>query len=329
MIFGRTQGRGMKNRKTKGKESSGPKARKRKVLGRGLDALFPDIGPIDAKVKDYFQCDIDVIRSNRYQPRRKFSEDELAELSRSIKKQGVLQPLLVRKHQTGYELIAGERRLRASKMAGLTQVPVVVKEISDTELLEASIIENIQREDLNPMEEAEAYRRLAEEFNLTQEEIAERVSKSRSAVANFIRLCQLPQTIKDSLAENTLSMGHARALLGADTAVQQNRVFQVVMAKGLSVRETESLVKRLKSEKEKKQAGTPGSDEIYFSTLAEDLSRRFGTKVVIQRKGRKGKVMIDFYSNEDLERLLNLFQKQVLHFISSSMGIISVDSPGH
>jgi ParB family chromosome partitioning protein len=297
----------MKNRKVKGKESSDSREPKKKALGRGLDALFPDIGPIDTKVRDYFQCDIDVIRSNRYQPRRKFSEDELAELSRSIKQQGVLQPLLVRKSNTGYELIAGERRLRASKMAGLSQVPVVVREISETELLEASIIENIQREDLNPMEEAEAYRRLIEDFKLTQEQIAERVSKSRSAVANFIRLCQLPQPIKDSLAENILSMGHARALLGADTAAQQNRAWQIVMSKGLSVRETESLVKRLKSEKKKKQAKTPGSDEIYFNTLAEDLSRRFGTKVSIKRKGQKGKVVIDFYSNDDLDRLLSLF----------------------
>ena len=298
----------MKNRKTKGKESSDSKVHKKKALGRGLDALFPDIGIIETKTRDYFQCDIDVIRPNRYQPRRNFSEDELTELSRSIKKQGVLQPLLVRKNNNGYELIAGERRLRASKMAGLSQVPVVVREISETELLEASIIENIQREDLNPMEEAEAYRRLIEEFKLTQEQVAERVSKSRSAVANFIRLCQLPQPIKDCLAESTLSMGHARALLGADTTAQQNRAWQVVMSKGLSVRETESLVKRLKSEKNKKKKRTPGSDEIYFHTLAEDLSRRFGTKVCIKRKGQKGKVEIDFYSNDDLDRLLNLFQ---------------------
>jgi len=298
----------MKNRKTKGKEISGSKARKKKALGRGLDALFPDIGLVETKARDYFQCDIDVIRPNRYQPRRNFSEDELTELSRSIKKQGVLQPLLVRKNNNGYELIAGERRLRASKMAGLSQVPVVVREISETELLEASIIENIQREDLNPMEEAEAYRRLIEEFKLTQEQLAERVSKSRSAVANFIRLCQLPQPIKDCLAENTLSMGHARALLGADTTAQQSRAWQVVMSKGLSVRETESLVKRLKSEKKKKKKIMPGTDEIYFSTLAEDLSRRFGTKVCIKRKGQKGKIEIDFYSNDDLDRLLNFFQ---------------------
>jgi len=298
----------MKNRKTKGKESSGSKARKKQALGRGLDALFPDIGSIDTKARDYFQCDIDVIRPNRYQPRRKFSEDELTELSKSIKMQGVLQPLLVRKNNNGYELIAGERRLRASKMAGLSQVPVVVREISETELLETSIIENIQREDLNPMEEAEAYRRLIEEFKLTQEQVAERVSKSRPAVANFIRLCQLPQPIKDCLAEKTLSMGHARALLGADTTAQQNRAWQVVMSKELSVRETESLVKRLKSEKRKKKKRISGSDEIYFNTLAEDLSRRFGTKVCIKRKGQKGKVEIDFYSNDDLDRLLNFFQ---------------------
>jgi ParB family chromosome partitioning protein len=298
----------MKKKKVRSKEGSGLKVRKKKALGRGLDALFPDIGLIDTNAGDYFQCDIDVIGPNRYQPRRKFSEGELAELSDSIKKQGLLQPLLVRKNDTGYELIAGERRLRASKMAGLSRVPVVVREISERELLEASLIENIQREDLNPMEQAEAYRRLVEEFKLTQEQVAERVSKSRSAVANFIRLCQLPEPIRESLADNTLSMGHARALLGADTTAQQARAWKLIMSKGLSVRETESLVKRLKAEKKQKKKRIPGSDEIYFNSLAEELSRKFGTRVCIKRKGRKGKVEIDFYSNEDLDRLLNLLQ---------------------
>ena len=282
-------------------------ARKKKVLGRGLDALFPDIDSMDTKARDFFQCDIDVIRPNPYQPRRKFAEEELAALSSSIKEQGILQPLLVRKNSTGYELIAGERRLRASKLAGLSKVPVVVREITDTELLEASIVENIQRENLNPMEEAEAYQRLMNEFKMTQQKVAERVGKSRSAVANFLRLCQLPKPIKDSLMDDRLSMGHARALLGIEPAVQQTKVWQIVMAKGLSVRQTEALVKQMKATPKPKPK-VPGPDESYFNSLADDLARRFGTKVNIKKKGEKGKVEIEFYSNDDLDRLLGLLQ---------------------
>ncbi len=295
----------MKSEKQKTKNNPAPTVGKKQVLGRGLDALFPDIGSMDTKARDYFQCDIDVIRPNPYQPRRKFSEDELMELSNSIKEQGILQPLLVRRNSDGYELIAGERRLRASKIAGLSQVPVVVKEITDTELLEASIVENIQREDLNPMEEAEAYQRLMDEFNMTQQQVAVRISKSRSAVANFLRLCQLPLPIKNSLMDNALSMGHARALLGIENASQQIKVWQMVISKGLSVRQTEALVKKMKS-KPRETVAKP--DEPYFNTLAEDLSRRFGTKVNIKKKGERGKVEIEFYSNEDLDRLLELLQ---------------------
>ncbi|MFH2063767.1 MAG: ParB/RepB/Spo0J family partition protein [Pseudomonadota bacterium] len=295
----------MKHENSKTDDSSISSARKKRVLGRGLDALFPDIGSMDTKARDFFQCDIDVIRPNPYQPRRKFAEEELAALSSSIKEQGILQPLLVRRNSNGYELIAGERRLRASKMAGLSQVPVVVREITDTELLEASIVENIQREDLNPMEEAEAYQRLMDEFKMTQQQVAERVSKSRSAVANFLRLCQLPRPIKESLMENVLSMGHARALLGMENAALQTKVWQTVISKGLSVRQTEALVKKLKSRPREK---SPKPNESYFQTVAEDLSRRFGTKVNIKKNGEKGKVEIEFYSNNDLDRLLELLQ---------------------
>ncbi|RJP81109.1 MAG: ParB/RepB/Spo0J family partition protein [Desulfobacteraceae bacterium] len=295
----------MKHENSKTDDGSISSARKKRVLGRGLDALFPDIGSMDTKARDFFQCDIDVIRPNPYQPRRKFAEEELAALSNSIKEQGILQPLLVRRNSNGYELIAGERRLRASKMAGLSQVPVVVREITDTELLEASIVENIQREDLNPMEEAEAYQRLMDEFKMTQQQVAERVSKSRSAVANFLRLCQLPRQIKDSLMENVLSMGHARALLGMENAVLQTKIWQTVIAKGLSVRQTEALVKKLKSRPREK---SPKPNESYFQTVAEDLSRRFGTKVNIKKNGEKGKVEIEFYSNDDLDRLFGLLQ---------------------
>ncbi|MEJ2168198.1 MAG: ParB/RepB/Spo0J family partition protein, partial [Desulfobacterales bacterium] len=201
---------------------SGAVKRKKMALGKGLGALIPGIEEAEAEKKqDYFYCDIELIRPNRFQPRAAFSENDLQELAESIKNQGVLQPLLVRRDEAGYELIAGERRLRAAKRAGLTQVPVVIKRVDDGKLLEISLVENIQRENLNPVEEAEAYHRLITQLNLTQDQAAARVGKSRSAVANFLRLRQLPQQIKASIIDGTLSMGHARALLGTESSAQQ------------------------------------------------------------------------------------------------------------
>jgi ParB family chromosome partitioning protein len=298
-----------KAKKKKKETGSSSKKPKRMALGKGLDALIPAIEPIEDKPKEYFQCDIELIHPNRYQPRRRFSEDELQEMSRSIKEQGIIQPLLVRKDDNGYELVAGERRLRAAKKAGLSQVPVIVKTVTDTDLLEISIIENIQREDLNPMEEAEAYHMLITEFDLTQDQAAARVGKSRSAVANFLRLRQLPEQIKGSITDGTLSMGHARALLSAATSAQQNAAWRAVVSKGLSVRETESLIRRLKAEKKKPKKPSASSEQRYLLSLADDLSRRFGTQVKIKRRGQKGTVEIRFYNNDDLNRLLNLLKK--------------------
>jgi ParB family chromosome partitioning protein len=275
------------------------------ALGKGLGALIPGIEKEEEARQDFFYCDIDLIRPNRFQPRTTFSEEDLQELADSIKTQGVLQPLLVRKDDTGYELIAGERRLRSSKRAGLTQVPVVIKRVADDKLLEMSLVENIQRENLNPIEEAEAYHRLISQLNLTQDQASARVGKSRSAVANFLRLRQLPDQIKASITDSTLSMGHARALLGAETSAQQLAVWRAVVAKKLSVRETENLVRRLKSEKKKPKVSTNRSEQIYLSGLAEDLSRHLGTKTLIKKNGHKGKVEIEFYSNDDLERLID------------------------
>lgn len=291
------------------KSRSTSTSKKRTALGRGLESLIPSTASVKEEASAYFMCDTDLIRPNRYQPRIQFSEDELAELSASIREQGILQPLLVRQNETGYELIAGERRLRASKMAGLQQVPVVIKSVTDTELLEMSIIENIQREALNPLEEAEAYHRLMAEFGMTQVQTAQRVGKSRSAVANMLRLRQLPEQIKKSIIDNTMSMGHARALLGADTSAQQKTVWKAILSKGLSVRQAESMVKRIKSTKRKKQSTGEGPDNNYFRDLAEELSRRFGTRVQIIRKGKKGKVEIDFYSDDDLDRLLSVLNQ--------------------
>jgi ParB family transcriptional regulator, chromosome partitioning protein len=293
-------------------QSSGEQAvKKRRALGRGLDALIPEMEPNQgaegqAGAKSYLECDIDLIQPNRFQPRTRFAPDELAQLSESIRAQGVLQPLLVRQMEVGYELVAGERRLRAAKMAGLQRIPVVVKNVTDAEMLEMSIVENIQRENLNPIEEAEAYHRLIEESGLTQEQAAGRVGKSRSAVANFLRLRQLPDPIKNSITEGQLSMGHARALLASDTPAQQNAAWRAIVRKGLSVRQTEELVKRLRDAAETVERKKSSSEDRHLAGIADQLSRRFGTRVEIKRRGKKGKLEIEFYSNEDLNRLLEL-----------------------
>ncbi len=300
----------MQKGKMKTKSDSGSKKQRKVALGKGLGALIPNIESIEDGPREYFQCDIELIRPNRYQPRLRFSENELEELSHSIKEQGIIQPLLVRKDINGYELVAGERRLRAAKMIGLDQVPVVIKNITDTAMLEMSIVENIQRENLNPMEEAEAYHQLITEFNLTQDQAAERVGKSRPSVANLLRLRQLPKQIKADIINGALSMGHARALLGAETSAQQNAAWQAVVSKGLSVRETESLIKRLKTERKKPKNPAASSEEIYFSGLADNLSHRFGTKVQIRKHGQKGKIQIEFYNNDDLDRLLDILKQK-------------------
>ena len=284
---------------------SGSTSKKKIALGKGLGALIPGIDSGGKEPEKNTDCNIELIKPNRYQPRVHFSGTELEELALSIKEKGILQPLLVRKDAGGFELIAGERRLRAAKMAGLKKVPVIIREVADAaEMLEMSIIENIQRENLNPVEEAEAYHRLMTEFKLTQEEAAKRVGKSRPAVANLLRLRQLPSQIKESISDGTVSMGHARALLGAETAAQQNAAWRAIISKGLSVREIENLVRRLKSEKNKSSKRKETTDGIYFSSLAEELSRNFGTKVEIIRHGKKGKIAIEFYSNEDLDNLI-------------------------
>jgi ParB family chromosome partitioning protein len=302
----------MKREKEKNPAGSHPQKGKKIALGRGLDALIPDVGTltdISSELKDYFQCDIDLIHPNRFQPRRRFSKEELTELSDSIKQQGILQPLLVRSLDNGYELIAGERRLRAAKMAGLRQVPILIRETPETALLELSIIENIQRENLNPIEEADAYHRLIEEFHLTQDQAALRVGKSRSAIANLLRLRQLPDEIKESIIDNRLSMGHARALLGCNSSTKQYAAWRTTLSKRLSVRETEALVKRLNAEKNTLKKKEKSSEDILLMDIADDLARRFGTKVEIKRRGQKGRLQIEFYSNDDLDRLINLLKQ--------------------
>jgi ParB family chromosome partitioning protein len=294
----------MQKKNTEKASASGPAKRKKRALGRGLGALIPEIEKSQEDSKDYFYCEIELIRPNRYQPRMQFDEYELAELCQSIREQGILQPLLVREENDGYELIAGERRLRAAQKAGLTQVPVVTKRIDDSKLLELSIVENIQRANINPIEESKAYHRLITDFKLTQDKVAKRVGKSRSAVANFLRLRQLPEPIKASIQEGKLTMGHARALLGIENSTQQMAAWRTVVKRDLSVRETEELIRSLKGKKKKPKVTRKSTEDLYLLSLADDLSRHFGTKVVIKQRGQTGRVEIEFYSNDDLDRLI-------------------------
>ena len=287
----------------------GQKKGKKLALGRGLDALIPGFDKKEPAAKEFFQCDVELIRRNRHQPRRHFPEEELQELSDSIRTQGIIQPLVVRQDNDGYELVAGERRLRAARRIGLKLVPVIVRSVKDSELLEMSLVENIQRENLNPMEEAEAYHQLINEFNLTQDQAAARVGKSRSAVANFLRLRNLPEEIKESIISGALSMGHARALLGIENRDIQLDVWNAVIQKSLSVRETEKLAKQAKPSVKEKKISAPTAEQQYFTDIADDLSRYYGTKVQIKRQGTVGKVEIEFYGDEDLNRLIELLKK--------------------
>jgi ParB family chromosome partitioning protein len=278
---------------------------KKQALGRGLDALIPDVGASDLEPRSFFYCDIDSIRPNPYQPRRHFSEQELNDLSDSVKEKGIIQPLVVHTVSTGYELIVGERRWRAARVAGLKEVPVVVKDVSGPEMVEMALVENVHRQDLNPLEKAEAYYRLIREFGLTQEEVAKRVGQDRSSVANFLRLRNLPQPIQADIVNNTLSMGHARALLGAETLAQQEEAWRRIVYKNLSVRAAEALVKKLKDRKlGASSAKARSSEDVYMESLADDLTRHLGTKVRIIRRGKRGRLEIDFYGNDDLGRLV-------------------------
>ena len=268
---------------------------KRPALGRGLSALIPDAPAAPAASERALEVDIDLLRPNKFQPRTHMDDGRIDELSRSIRSNGVIQPIVVRKTDTGYEIVAGERRWRASQRAGLLKVPIVVRDIPDDKLLAAALIENIQRENLNPIEEAHAYRRLADEFGLTQEQIAESVGKDRSSVANYVRLLRLPTELRDHVGAGTLSMGHARALLGLPDEAAQLRVGRDVVAKGMSVRETETLVKRTiapppdKPEEQK---------DVHTRAAEERLRFALGTRVRIIRKGKGGRRRDRFWRRE-------------------------------
>ena len=249
---------------------------------------------------------INEVEPNRDQPRKNFDEDALLELSDSIKQFGVLQPLLVRKRKDYYEIIAGERRWRAAKLAGVKEVPVIEKEYTDQEILEIGLIENIQRENLNPIEEAIAYKRLLEKFNLKQDEVAERVSKSRTAVTNSMRLLKLSDKVQQMIIDDMISTGHARALLAIDDPELQYTLANKIFDEKLSVRETEKLVKEIKNPKKPKEK-KPVANSFIYQDLEEKMKSVFGTKVSIASKGKgKGKIEIEYYSDDELEHLFDM-----------------------
>ena len=296
-------------------------AAKKGGLGRGLDALIPQGKLIDdkptpqaeeikrnqEKEKDStVMVRITQVEPNRNQPRRNFDEDTLHELADSIKQFGLLQPILVQHRNTYYEIIAGERRWRAAKMAGLKEVPVIIRDYSAQEIVEISLIENIQREDLNPIEEAQAYKRLITEFKLKQDEIAERVSKSRVSVTNSMRLLKLGEKVQQMVIDGMLSTGHARALISIEDQELQYQIAQRVFDEKLSVREVEKLVKNLGKEKKDKKQERDEALEVIYRSLEERMKQTLGTKVAISSKGKKGgKVEIEFYNNDDLEKIVD------------------------
>lgn len=275
---------------------------KRKALGRGLSALFPET-VISEDDRGFFYCPIASISPNPHQARQQFSESELTELANSIKEKGVIQPILVSQTKDGFQLIAGERRWRAAQKAGLDKIPAWIRDVSPSEALELALTENLQRQDLNPIEEAFAYQELVHRFDLTQEALSKRIGKNRSTIANFLRLLKLPDVIQQDLIDGRLTTGHARVLVSIDSPAAQRVMRDLIVKKSLSVRQTEALTK--KAGAPKKSKGLKDEIDTYLESLAKDLQNSLGTKVAIKRKGKRGKIIIEFYSDEDLGRLVD------------------------
>ena len=277
----------------------------RKALGKGINALIPEfeMGVPEVEPSSAKDLSVDEISPNRMQPRSFFDDKKLEELVASIEEYGILQPVVVQKANSGYELIVGERRWRASKKLGLKKIPAVIREVSDEQSLEIAIIENIHRQDLNPIEEAEAYARLSSEFALTQEMVANKVGKSRAAVANTLRLLNLSEILKEDLVSGKISMGHARALLGLENPKTMEALRKEIVKKGLSVRQTENQAKKLKNDSAEKSNSSTDPKDIFIKDLEKDLARRLGTKVNISPKKNGGKLVVTYYSDDDLERI--------------------------
>lgn len=279
-----------------------------KRLGRGLDALIPSLSvQDDDKV---IEVTLTKLRPNPYQPRKNFDEDSIKELAESIKQHGVIQPIIVRAVLKGYEIIAGERRFRASQYCGNTTVPAVVRSFTDQQVMEIALIENLQREDLNALEIAVAYQSLMEKFNLTQEELSLKVGKSRSHIANFVRLLSLPEEIKEHVSRGTISMGHARALAGIKQTAVQKEMADATVSSEWSVRELEDAIQSLETRGQKEQkAPKQKKRDPYIDHLEETLREQFKTTVKIKQQKDKGKIELQYYNKQDLERLLELLQK--------------------
>lgn len=291
-------------------------------LGKGLDSLIPDtIGEKRGKADSGNKTDsgnekqetlvkITKVEPNREQPRKNFDEDALLELADSIKQFGLLQPILVQDRKDYYEIIAGERRWRAAKLAGLKEVPVIIKNLTEQEIVEISLIENIQREDLNPIEEAQAYKKLLTEFHLKQDEVAERVSKSRTAVTNSMRLLKLCDEVQQMVIDDMISTGHARAILSVENPEEQYSLAQKIFDEKLSVRDVEKLVKNMHKPVKTKKVTENENLEIIYQDLEEKLKSALGTKVVISSKGDgAGKIEIEFFSHDDMDRLVEIFTR--------------------
>ena len=277
-------------------------AKTRRALGRGLSALIPETAPRPSEQPT--EADLDRLTPNRSQPRTILDEPKLEELSRSIRSSGVIQPIVVRRIEGDrLEIVAGERRWRAAQMAGLLRVPVVVRDVPDDKLLEIALIENLQREDLNPIEEGEAYRRLIDDRRMTQEDVATVIGKDRATVANYVRLLVLPPEVQADVAAGALAMGHARALLGLTDADAQRRAAREVVAGSLSVRETEALVKKLANPPASPSGAKAATVDVHTQAAQDRLRIVLGTRVRILRKGRKGRIEIDFGSEDELQRL--------------------------
>lgn len=294
---------------------------KKSGLGKGLDSLItdkvktnstPKASTSKERVADGIMMNINKVEPNRDQPRKNFDEDALLELSESIKQFGVLQPLLVQERDKFYEIIAGERRWRAAKLAGLKEVPVIVKKLTEQEIMEISLIENIQRENLNPIEEAIAYKRLLTEFDLKQDEVADRVSKSRTAVTNSMRLLKLNDKVQQMVIDEMLTTGHARALLGIENQEKQFVIAQQIFDEKLSVRDTEKLVKKFNNDKKKSVDTSKQIDpkmEVIYADLEEQVKQILGTKVYITQKDKDhGKLEIEYYSQDELDRIIDMLR---------------------
>ncbi|MBU0736325.1 MAG: ParB/RepB/Spo0J family partition protein [Proteobacteria bacterium] len=275
---------------------------KRKALGKGLSALIPNADKLDDREEEFFQCPVETIEPNPYQPRKSFSPDELDEMVASVREKGIITPLLVSRTEAGYQLIAGERRWRAAQKAGLARVPVVVRESTPSESLELALIENIHRKDLNPIEEAGAYGKLLEETGMTQDALAKRLGKDRSSITNLLRLLKLPVKIQQDVIDGLLSMGHARLLAGLKDHQAQKAMRDAVVKKGLSVRQAEALAKKGKGSANAR--GKRTVKDPYLRSLEDNLKRSLGTKVEIKRRGGKGNILVYFYSDDELDRLL-------------------------